>query len=83
MPTRSSDLERSHELLNRVYEPGRFTRDGDVQGEGATRTRGDPVRKVCVCVNLATRGWELAKISLHRSDSAVVPSPLGARLVSG
>ena len=48
MPTRSSDLERSHELLNRVYDPGRFTRDGDVQGEGATRTRGDPVREVCV-----------------------------------
>ena len=35
------------------------------------------------CVNLATRGWELAKTSLHRSDSAVVPSPLGARLASG
>ena len=35
-----------------------------------------------VCVNLATRGWELAKISLHRSDSAVVPALLGARLVS-
>ena len=36
----------------------------------------------CVCVNLATRGWELAIISLHRSDLAEVPALLGARLVS-
>ena len=37
---------------------------------------------VCVCVNLATEGWKLAKISVHHSDSAVVPSPVGSRLVS-
>ena len=40
MPTRRSDPERSHELVNQVYKPGRFTRDGGVQGEGVTRTRG-------------------------------------------
>ena len=40
MLTRSSDPERSHELVNQVYKPGRFTRDGGVQGEGVTRTRG-------------------------------------------
>ena len=39
---------------------------------------------VCVCVRVifAARDGELAIISLHRSDSAVVPSPLGSRLVS-